>query len=134
MGRRYPVPLPFWSWRSPHSSVRAARLDPMVVDQEKLSTDYGALSAGVKSIRASRVTTALEFLAFQLAYFLAFRIAISFGTGSYSPIWFPYAILLCALLKTSPDRWWIFIVGTIPIRILGQTADLPLWLSLGNIA
>jgi PAS domain S-box-containing protein len=106
----------------------------MAVDQDKLSTDYGALSGGMKSIRAPRVITALEFLGFQLAYFLAFRIAISFGTGSYSPIWFPYAILLCALLKNSPDRWWLFIVAVIPIRILGQTADYPLWLSFGNIA
>jgi PAS domain S-box-containing protein len=107
----------------------------MAVDQDKIATYHTAPSGWLSLIaRSPRLLAALEFVAFEVAYFLAFRIAISFGPDSFSPLWFPASILLCALLKNSPERWWIFIAGIVPVRILGQASpDFPLWLALTNI-
>ena len=108
----------------------------MAVDQDKIATYHTAPSGWLKLIvRSPRLVSALELIAFGIAYFLAFRLATSFGPGSFSPLWFPSSILLCALLKSSPERWWLFIACMVPVRILGQTdPDFPLWLALVNIA
>ena len=93
----------------------------MAVDQDKIATDHTVPAGWLdRIVRSPRFVTALEFIAFEIAYFLAFRLATSFGPGSFSPLWFPSSILLCALLKNSPERWWLFIAGTVPVRILGQ--------------
>jgi PAS domain S-box-containing protein len=107
----------------------------MAVDQDKFATDYGALPGGMKSIiHSPRWALAFELIAFQIAYFLAFRIAIAFGSGPYSPVWFPASILLCAFLRNSHERWWIFIAGAVLVRIVAQVnADFPLWLVLANV-
>ena len=108
----------------------------MAVDQDKIATYNTAPSRWLNLVvRSPRLATGLEFIAFEIAYFLAFRIAISFGPDSFSPLWFPASILLCALLKSSPERWWLFIAGTVPVRILGQVdPDFPLSLALLNLA
>jgi PAS domain S-box-containing protein len=108
----------------------------MAVDQDKIATHH-TVPPGLldRIVRSPRFVTALEFIAFEIAYLLAFRLATSFGPGSFSPLWFPSSILLCALLKNSPERWWLFIAGTVPVRILGQPdPDFPLWLALVNVA
>ena len=51
----------------------------------------------------------LDFVAFAIVYFVAFHLATSFGVGSYSPLWLPSSVLLCALLKSRTEHWWLFI-------------------------
>ena len=75
--------------------------------------------------------SAFGFLAFLAAYYFGFHYAISFGRASASPFWFPDAILLCALLKSRRDFWWLFILATPPIRLLsGGVAHDPLWVGV----
>jgi two-component system, LuxR family, sensor kinase FixL len=108
----------------------------MAVDQEKLWTDHNAHFGVLASIVGSpQLGVVVGFIAFEISYLLAFRFAISFGPESYSPLWLPASVLLCALLRSRPERWWLFILGILPIRILGQqNPDFPLWLSIANIA
>ena len=93
----------------------------MAVDQEKLCTYQTALPGNLKAlVRSPQLNAVLEFIAFEIAYFVAFRIAISLGPGSFSPLWLPASVILCALLVSRPERWWLFILGMFPVRILGQ--------------
>ena len=48
----------------------------------------------------SRSRDIAHFLVFQLAYFIAYRHAMSLGNATASPFWYPDAVLLCALLVT----------------------------------
>jgi PAS domain S-box-containing protein len=78
---------------------------------------------------------AVGFLAFLIAYYFGFRYATAFGVGTTStfssPFWFPDAILLCALLKSRRDLWWLFILATPAIRLLvGGVVDNPLWVGV----
>ena len=108
----------------------------MAVDQDKLWTDHNARFGALWSIVGSpQLGVVLGFIAFEISYLLAFRFAISFGPESYSPLWLPASVLLCALLWNRPERWWLFILGIFPIRMLGQqNPDFPLWLAIANIA
>jgi PAS domain S-box-containing protein len=108
----------------------------MAVDRHEIPAYQNALPGSLISIaRSPHFDVALGFIAFEIVYFFAFRFAISFGPGSYSPLWFPTSILLCALLANRPERWWLFILGIVPIRILGQqNPDFPLWLAVANMA
>lgn len=52
-----------------------------------------------------------------------------------SPFWFPDAVLLCALLLTRRDRWWLVIAATWPIRLAaGAPAGTPYWFLLSSVA
>jgi PAS domain S-box-containing protein len=62
------------------------------------------------------------FCAFEAAYFFGFFYGMSFSGACASPFWFPDAVLLCALLLTKPRNWWVFIVGTLPIRLFSPVA------------
>ena len=108
----------------------------MTVGRENLGHGQNVLSRGVRSLVVSpQFTTVLGFLAFLIAYYFAFRYGISFGPGSASPFWFPDSVLLCALLKSRRELWWLFILGTLPIRLqAGIAADLPLWFLLASFA
>src|ERR1700761_4891325 len=87
-------------------------------------------SLGATSYSTS-AATAFAFLAFLVAYYFGFRYGISFGRTSASPFWFPDAILLCALLKSRRDLWWLFILATPPLRLLsGGVEHNPLWVSV----
>jgi PAS domain S-box-containing protein len=103
---------------------RAKRFLAMTVGQESAWNYENMIARRVNLlVRSPLFGTVLGFVAFEIAYFFAFRIAISFGAESYSPLWLPSSVLLCALLKARPERWWLFILGMVPVRILGQ-ADL----------
>ena len=108
----------------------------MAVDQDKLWTDHNARFGALGSIVGSpQLGVVLGFIAFEISYLLAFRFAISFGPESYSPLWLPASVLLCALLWSRSERWWLFILGILPIRMLGQqNPDFPLWLAIANTA
>src|SRR5690242_9698621 len=53
---------------------------------------------------------------------------MSFTQRFASPFWFPDAVLLCALLKSRRDLWWLFILGTLPIRLYSEVSvGIPTW-------
>jgi len=64
---------------------------------------------------------------FGVAFFLAYCFGMSFSQAMPSPLWFPDAVLLCALLLTPPRLWWPFILVTAPIRFWLVPATLPFW-------
>jgi PAS domain S-box-containing protein len=107
----------------------------MTVGQERAWNYHDILARRLNPIvRSPLFSLIFGFIGFEIAYFFAFRVAISFGPGSYSPLWLPSSVLLCALLAARPERWWIFILGIVPIRIFGQLdADFPLWHAVANI-
>lgn len=75
------------------------------------------------------------FCLFEVAFFFAYRYGMSFGQGGASPFWFPDSVLLCALLLNRPGRWWLFVVGPLPIRLLvAVSAETPPWFLLATFA
>src|SRR6185436_14914409 len=92
-------------------------------------------SLWTRTVGLPESSAVFDFVAFAIVYLVAFRLATSFGVGSYSPLWLPSSVLLCALLKSRTDHWWLFILGIVPLRLLGQSVpDFPLWLSVANTA
>ena len=59
-----------------------------------------------------------------LGFAAAYLAAYVYGNGlpSPAPLWPPDAILLSALLLVPPRRWWIYLLITIPIRMLPALA------------
>src|SRR5262245_48197240 len=55
---------------------------------------------------SSSLRNTLLFCLYEVAFYLAYRFAMSFSQTSASPCWFPDSILLCALLLSSPRKWW----------------------------
>lgn len=73
----------------------------------------------------------LWFVVFLAAYYIAYRYGIAFSQFCASPFWFPNAVLLCALLKCRPGFWWIFVLATIPVRLLStHSQGIPAWFLL----
>ncbi len=65
---------------------------------------------------------------FEVAFFVAYRLAMSFSGEATAPFWFPDAVLLCALLLNPPRTWWMFVLAPLPIRLfLSGGADIPDW-------
>ncbi|HEX5000604.1 MAG TPA: MASE1 domain-containing protein, partial [Terriglobia bacterium] len=72
--------------------------------------------------------TLLRFGLFEITFFVAYRFGMSFTQSLASPLWFPDAVLLCVLLGSRSGVWWIYILGTLPIRLfLVVPADTPFW-------
>ena len=107
----------------------------MTVGQENLWTQTALSRSDKSTVLSPRFGTALGFVAFAIAYYFSFRFGTSFGPALASPFWFPDAILLCALLKSRREFWWIFILGTLPIRLYyGATIGLPTWFLIASFA
>jgi signal transduction histidine kinase/integral membrane sensor domain MASE1 len=71
-----------------------------------------------------------------LGFAAAYLAAYIYGNGlpSPAPLWPPDAILLSALLLTTPRRWWIYLLITVPIRMLPALAPgVPGWLLIVNL-
>jgi PAS domain S-box-containing protein len=71
-----------------------------------------------------------------VVFAVGYCFAYLFGNSlqSPAPLWPPDAVLLAALLLTSPRRWWMYVLVTIPIRLLPALAPgMPLWLLLLNL-
>ena len=78
-----------------------------------------------------RIRSLIGFGLFMVAYYFAYRFGMTFSQTLASPFWFPDSVLLCALLLSPPRLWWIFIVATLPIRLLvAVPAQTPLWFLL----
>jgi two-component system sensor histidine kinase UhpB len=72
-------------------------------------------------------------VAFAVGYSLAFSASEhAWGTLSVpSPFWLPDSVLLCALLLTPEESWWIFIGAIWPLRlVIGAVPGTPLWFQL----
>jgi len=73
------------------------------------------------------------FCAFEIAYYFAYRSGMEFGSQAASPFWLPDPILLCALLRSRPRNWWIFLLAPLPIRLFSDVAQgNPAWFLLGS--
>ena len=73
----------------------------------------------------------LGFCLFEVAFYFAYTSGMSFSQIAASPFWFPDSILLCALLVSRPQVWWIFILLPLPIRMFSEVADgIPVWFLL----
>lgn len=91
----------------------------------------GAVRRGAAT-RSRYVGNILWLAVFEAAYFIAYRYGMSFSDAVAPPFWFPDAILLCALLKSRPRHWWIFIPGALPIHLFSEVSrDIPPWFLLG---
>ena len=81
--------------------------------------------------RLSLWRSTIPLLGFAAAYLAAY--VYGNGLSSPAPLWPPDAILLSALLLTPPRRWWIYLLITIPIRMLPALAPgVPTWLLIVN--
>jgi PAS domain S-box-containing protein len=102
----------------------------MTVGQEN-AWNRNALPRGGKLTLLPRFGIVLGFVAFVIAYYFAYRFGMSFTQDFASPFWFPDAILLCALLRSRREVWWLFILGTLPIRLYSEVAvGIPNWFLL----
>jgi signal transduction histidine kinase len=76
-----------------------------------------------------------------LLFLAGYAIAVSLGERVYgslavpSPFWLPDSVLLCALLLTPTEEWWLFVAAILPVRLLvGAVPGTPLWFQLVTIA
>jgi PAS domain S-box-containing protein len=85
--------------------------------------------------QSPRLSQALGFFLFEIAFYFAYRYGMSFSPACASPFWFPDSVLLCALLLTRPRYWWAFVLGTLPIRLFSSGSDgIPGWFLLVTFA
>jgi PAS domain S-box-containing protein len=72
---------------------------------------------------------------FEIAFYVAYRYGMEFSPTLSSPFWLPDSVLLCALLRSRPKHWWLFILAPLPIRLFTTSAtEMPLWFLLGCYA
>jgi integral membrane sensor domain MASE1 len=75
-----------------------------------------------------RFRSLLKFLIFELAFLLAYGYAMSVSQRAGSPFWLPDSVLLTGLLLSRPRFWPIYIIGTLPLRlVIAVPADMPVW-------
>jgi signal transduction histidine kinase len=103
---------------------------------ENLRGHQAALVLGSKpGVRWATARDILLFGLFETAFYFAYRYGMSFSQAFASPFWFPDTVLLCALLFNRPGRWWLFVLGPLPIRLLvAVSATTPLWFLLATFA
>lgn len=85
------------------------------------------------AIRPPLVAATLGFIAFAFAYLVAYRFGQSFSPAVSAPFWFPDSVLLCALLSTPRRRWWLLLLGILPLRLLGDPQAGAPWWFLGSV-
>jgi PAS domain S-box-containing protein len=65
---------------------------------------------------------------FALAYLVAYEYGTLFLQTAAAPLWFPDSVLLCALLLTPPNEWWLYLAIVVPIRLVPTPHPaIPLW-------
>jgi PAS domain S-box-containing protein len=86
-------------------------------------------------VRSPQFRNVLGFCLFVAAFYFAYQYGMSFGPACASPFWFPDTVLLCALLKSRPRNWWIFVLAPLPIRLFSPlAAGVPTVLLLATFA
>src|SRR5262247_937669 len=72
---------------------------------------------------------------FGITFLVAYRFGIAFTQQFAAPFWFPDAILLSTLLLTRSNEWWLYVLATLPIRLLLFVPQAtPLWFLLACFA
>jgi PAS domain S-box-containing protein len=65
---------------------------------------------------------------FALAYLVAYGYGTLFLQTAAAPLWFPDSVLLCALLLTPANEWWLYLAIAVPIRLIPTPHPaIPLW-------
>ena len=65
---------------------------------------------------------------FALAYLVAYEYGTLFLQTAAAPLWFPDSVLLCALLLTPANEWWLYLAIAVPIRLIPTPHPaIPLW-------
>ena len=72
----------------------------------------------------------ISVLLFEIAFLVTYRFDIASAQNGAAPFWFADAVLFCALLLSRPKDWWLYILGTIPIRFLFVPQGASSWLLL----
>ncbi len=86
-------------------------------------------------VRLRGLRNVLNFCLFEVAFYFAYRYGMSFSQTAAAPFWFPDSVVLCTLLLAPPRRWWIFILGALPIRLFSEVSQgIPLWFLLTTFA
>jgi PAS domain S-box-containing protein len=107
----------------------------MTVGQENLWRQTAFSRSDKSTTLPPWLGTGLGFAGFLVAYYFAYRFGMSFTQDFASPFWFPDAVLLCALLRSRRELWWLFILGTLPIRLYSEVAvGIPTWFLLACFA
>jgi PAS domain S-box-containing protein len=76
-----------------------------------------------------------SFVLFEVSFLLAYRFGMSFAQDLAAPFWFPDSVLLAALLVSPPNTWWIYILGSMPIRFFFFVPPgIPFWFLLACFA
>jgi PAS domain S-box-containing protein len=87
------------------------------------------------SNRHKHFPLAVGLCVFAAAYWVAFKFTVDPTAQEPSPFWLPNSILLCALLRSRPRHWWIFLLITLPIRLTDNIfPPHPVWYRLGATA
>jgi PAS domain S-box-containing protein len=72
---------------------------------------------------------------FEIAFLIAYRLGMSFPQEFAAPFWFPDSVLLAALLVSRRRDWWLYVLGTTPIRLfLFARPRIPFWFILAAFA
>src|SRR5207248_1471282 len=68
---------------------------------------------------------------FEIAFLLAFSYSMTQSSHTGSPFYLPDSVLLCALLLSRPNVWWLYLLAPLPFRLLmSAPPTLPLWFLL----
>src|SRR5215472_11608772 len=71
---------------------------------------------------------------FALCYLIAYGVG-NFSQTMASPLWFPDSVLLCTLLLTPIDEWWLYLAIALPIRFIPtHHPAVPPWFLLATSA
>ena len=83
-------------------------------------------------LRSPWIRQLVGFCIFGIASYFSFVFAVSFSPSFGTAFWFPDTVLLCALLLNQPRNWWIYLLGVLPVRLLGLLPHAPPWFVLGT--
>src|SRR5262245_54361375 len=86
------------------------------------------MTTGKRTIRLAGPPTFGSFVSFEIVYAFAYHFGMGFADNFAAPMWFPDSVLLCTLLVSPSGSWWLYILGTAPIRLfLSVSPDSQLW-------
>jgi two-component system sensor histidine kinase UhpB len=77
------------------------------------------------------LSPSLRFFFFLASYCAAYKAASLFSQAIAAPLWLPDSVLLCWLLASPSKQWWVYLIASLPIRlVLMHPVGVPLWFVL----
>jgi PAS domain S-box-containing protein len=102
---------------------------------EPLPAHSHVLGGGSDSHVSPHVRNIFGFCLFLVAFYFAYKYAMSFSQSCASPFWFPDSVLLCALLFTRRRYWWLIVLAPVPVRLFSPIAHgVSTWVLLATTA